>query len=244
MSSVHAYIVSILAVDIHRVYLTYGKLVWYLKDSALTAAAYDFLLAVPDWLVIKKWRRLLWSRVRGPRVLDVGAGTGLNVPYYRPELNITALDIGEHFIQRARHRAQRREVPVEFVQGNVQALPFTDGSFDTVVSTFLFCSVDNPRLGLLELQRTLKPGGLLLLLEHVGTKGRLGKAMNVLSGPLYRLTGDHIARDTETLVREAGFQEVSIYPLLLDVVKLIGAEKRRSGQGRADCDFTRRILCW
>lgn len=196
-----------------------------MKDTPRAAAYYDLILSPFERLAIHKWRRLLWSRIRGHRVLEVGTGTGMNIPHYPPNLHITALDKGEHFLKRARNRARHLNKPVDFVRGDVQSLPFHDKTFDTAVSTFLFCSVDNPTRGLTELHRVLKPGGLLLMLEHGVSRGRLGKLMNYLSEPLYLMTGDHIARDTEALSQKAGFVEVESKPLLLDVVKIVSAKK-------------------
>jgi phosphatidylethanolamine/phosphatidyl-N-methylethanolamine N-methyltransferase len=196
-----------------------------LKNTPRAAAGYDLFMSPLDRVLLHKWRRFLWSRVRGPQVLEVGVGTGLNIPHYPAGLHITALDKGEHYLERARGRAGRLNKSVYFLQGDVQALPFADQVFDTVLSSFLFCSVQDPHQGLRELHRVLKSGGQLLLLEHGASRGLLGRFMNALSEPLYRLTGEHIARDTEALVQETGFLDVQRTPFLLDVVKLVSAEK-------------------
>lgn len=185
-------------------------------------------MSLMDLLLVNRWRRLLWSQVKGPLVLEAGVGTGLNIPYYRADCRVTALDRGAQFLARARSRVRGKSVQVEFVRGDVQDLPFSSGTFDTAVATFLFCSVEQPVRGLLELHRVLKPGGLLLLLEHCRSGGDMGRIMNLFSEPFYRLSGDHIARDTETLVHSAGFRSVTSRPLLLDVVKIIRALKEYS----------------
>lgn len=196
-----------------------------IKDTARTAAIYDRFMSLSDLLLVKRWRRALWEQVEGPLVLEAGVGTGLNIPHYRAGFRVIALDRGEHFLARARKRARGNPAAVEFVRGDVQDLPFPGATFDTAVSAFLFCSVKQPERGLRELHRVLKPGGLLLLLEHCRSSGGLGRVMDLLAGPFYRLSGDNIAVHTETLVRRAGFRCVTASPLLLDVVKIIRARK-------------------
>jgi len=108
----------------------------------------------------------------------------------------------------------------------VQYLPFPESTFDSTVTTFLFCQLANPLRGLQELQRVLKPGGQLLMLEHVRPKGKLDNLVSALSGPIYRLTGEQIAHDTDIFAKEAGFINVTNRPLLLNVVKIIEAKKQ------------------
>jgi ubiquinone/menaquinone biosynthesis C-methylase UbiE len=114
-----------------------------------------------------KWREELWARVEGECILEVGVGTGKNFPYYPSGRDITALDISPNMLERAVRRARDLGVDVELVEGDAQALPFEDNSFDSVVTTFVFCSVPDPVQGLRELRRVLKPGGQLIMLEHV-----------------------------------------------------------------------------
>ncbi len=188
---------------------------------------YDTVLLPFEFLAIRRWRRLLWSQAEGYKILEAGAGTGLNIPFYPPGREITLLDRDEAGLQKARQRARKRGLQVEFVQENVESLPFPDARFDTAVASFLLCSVQNPRQALSELHRVLKPGGQLLLLEHVRSTGLTGYLLEVLSWPLYRLFEEHIARDTENHVRQAGFRQLFVQPLCGDVVKLIRAEKAR-----------------
>jgi phosphatidylethanolamine/phosphatidyl-N-methylethanolamine N-methyltransferase len=196
-----------------------------MQDTARTAAIYDRFMSLIDPLLVRRWRRILFSQVRGPRVLEAGVGTGLNIAYYRADWRVTALDRGAHFLARARRRARSRPVEVEFVRGDVQELPFPAAAFDCAVAAFLFCSVQRPEEGLRELHRVLRPGGLLLLLEHCRAAGGLGRVMDRLANPFYRLSGDSIARDTAALVHRAGFRSVAARPLLRDVVKIIRAVK-------------------
>ncbi len=192
-----------------------------------SALLYDTVLLPFELLAIRRWRRLLCSQVEGFRILEAGAGTGLNIPFYPAGKRITLLDCNETCLQKARQRARKRDLRVDVVQGDVEELPFPDGGFDTVVATFLLCSVQNPQQGLVEIHRVLKPGGQLLLLEHVRSTGLTGQLMEFLSRPLYRLFAEHIARDTEDDVRRAGFRQLFVQPLCGDVVKLIHGKKAR-----------------
>ncbi len=195
-----------------------------IKDSAFTAAVYDFFLRPFESLLIQKWRRQLWEGVKGPRVLEAGVGTGLNIAHYSSDYHVTAVDLNESFLQRAYRKAKGKPVQVEFVLADVKSLPFPDHSFDTAVSTFLFCQLPDPMPGLTEIKRVLKPNGVLLMLEHVRPQGRLGGVISSLSGPLYLLTGEQIAHNTEGFTTTAGFTNVTSETLFGNMVKLIRAE--------------------
>jgi ubiquinone/menaquinone biosynthesis C-methylase UbiE len=166
----------------------------------------------------------LWRRVRGPLVLEVGVGTGKNMPYYPPAATVTAVDIAPRMLDVARARAAHLGLAIDLHEADAQALPFPDASFDTAVATFVFCSVPNPVLGLCEISRVLKPGGQILLLEHVLThKPVLRQLMRLLSPLVVRAMGANINRETVANVRCAGFADVHAEDRVLDIVKLIEA---------------------
>jgi len=170
------------------------------------------------------WRADLWSRVEGNRVLEVGAGTGINFPFHPAEAEVAALDVSSKMLAVARGHSAQSAARVQFVLGDVQDLPWASGSFDTVVGTFVFCSVPDALRGLQEVRRVLRPGGRLLLLEHVISSRRwLAALMRLLDPVMARLAGAHIARDTIDNVQSAGFVDVIAWPLVLDVVQHIEA---------------------
>lgn len=174
------------------------------------------------------WRHRLWSLVKGPTVLEIGVGTGKNLSYYPPNLTMTAIDLTPGMLERARRRASALGVDVSLQFGDAQQLDFPDDTFDQVLATFVFCSVPDPVLGLREAARVLKPGGRLLLLEHVRAAPPLvGALMDLLNPVVVRMMGANINRRTVENVRRSGLQLAQVEELGLGgIFKLIVAEKQ------------------
>ena len=191
------------------------------------ARFYDLEQALGECLVFGRLRRELWSRVpNDARILEVGAGTGVNMAHYPKAASVTAIDISERMLERAKAHAERLERAVDLELMDAQRLTYDDGSFDVVVATFVFCSVPDPVAGLREARRVLRPGGQLLLLEHVRSGNALvGKIMDWLTAVVVRVTGANINRRTVENVRLAGFDNVAVGSHLLNIVKLIEARK-------------------
>ena len=151
-------------------------------------------------------------------------GTGKNMPYYPEGLKVTAIDLSPRMLEQAKARATREGVNVELLEADAQALPFSDASFVAAVATFVFCSVPDPILSLSELRRVLVPGGQLLLLEHVlSHKPLLGTLMRLVNPLTLNMSGANIDRETVENVRRAGFVDLQVEELWLDIVKLIEA---------------------
>ena len=202
------------------------------RNTTRTRARYDRLAPIYDRMEgraerrFRPWRELLWQRAREARVLELGVGTGKNFPYYPSAADVTAVDLSPKMLERARQRAARTGARVTLQLADAQALPFPDATFDTVVATFVFCSVPDPVLGLREAYRVLKPGGQLLLLEHMLSANRLLRPLMHAANPLVvRLMGANINRETVRNVERAGFKLRRIDDLMGDIVKLIEAEK-------------------
>ena len=157
------------------------------------APIYDGMLLIGESR-FKPWRKKLLREARG-RILEIGIGTGQNVLFYPPGSEVTGLDIAYGMLARARVKAERRGFPVRLAVGDVLRLPFFDDSFDTVVSTFVFCSVPDPVGGLRELRRVCKPDGRILLLEHVRIdRPVIGPLMDLLNHLTVRVAGEYINR--------------------------------------------------
>lgn len=190
------------------------------------ADRFDRMEAFVEARRMAAWRALLWSQVRGPRVLELGVGTGKNMPYYRPGMHVTAIDLSPRMLEHARRRAADIAADVELRDGDIQQLPFADASFDTVSATFVFCSVPDPVLGLREARRVLVPGGQLLLLEHTLSENRLLRPLMRAANPLVvRMTGANIDRETVRNVEQAGLAAGNVENLWRGIVKLIEANR-------------------
>ncbi len=191
-----------------------------------SALWYDIEEWLPEKLAFRNWRKRLWKLVPGGEVLEVGVGTGRNLPYHGKNMHVTAIDLSPKMLRRAEARAKRDDIPVSLLTMDAQALDFPDAQFDAAAATFVFCSVPDPVLGLSEVRRALKPGGRVYLLEHVlSHKPVLGWLMRHTNNFWRALSGANIARETVANVAAAGFNIVSVENLRLDVVKLIVAEK-------------------
>ena len=166
---------------------------------ATAAWLYDLLMKSLGWLGLDRLRERLVRDARG-RTLEIGSGTGLNLPYYGVGASpLIALDVDRDGLLRARARSPR----ALFVQASVEALPFREATFDTVVSCLVFCSVPDPAAGLNEVHRVLSRSGEVRMLEHVRPAGRfLGWLADRLT-PMWRYVagGCHLNRRTvEALV--------------------------------------------
>jgi ubiquinone/menaquinone biosynthesis C-methylase UbiE len=146
------------------------------------------------------------AELRGD-VLEVGAGTGLNLPRYRSADLLVALEPHRTYSQRLRARAGAAHVPVEVVAGTAEELPFADESFDNVVTTLSLCSVGDLDVALAEIRRVLRPGGALHFLEHVRGEGATARWQDRLT-PIQRRIADgcHLNRDTAAAILQAGFE--------------------------------------
>ena len=169
------------------------------------ATIYDAFEAIVERTGYSRWRKLLWSKVEGTRLLEVGVGTGKNFRYYSPQAEITAIDFSSKMLRRARAKAIKQKVKVSLQQMDVQHLNFEDNTFDTVVGSFVFCSVPDPVRGLMEAKRVCKPGGKIVLLEHVRSANRvLGKLMDLANPLVVRMHGANINRHTVENVAKSG----------------------------------------
>ena len=168
----------------------------------------------------------MWSKVEGKSILEVGVGTGKNFLFYPGDAGITAIDFSEKMLSRARAKAEKQGLKIRLRQMDVQNLEFEDDSFDTVVASFVFCSVPDPVKGLKEVRRVCRPGGKVVLLEHVLSANRiLAWIMNAVNPMVVRVMGPNINRRTVENVANSGLKVERVTDLAAGIFKLIEARK-------------------
>ncbi len=190
------------------------------------APYFEGMEAVMEGLFFKNWRKRLWAKVEGHHILEVGVGTGKNFDYYPKDARITAIDFSEQMLKQAAHKRDRKNINVDLELMDIQSLCFADNSFDTVICSFVFCSVPSAVKGLKEVYRVCKPGGQVLLLEHVlSSNPVIAAVMNLLNPVVVRLFGANINRNTVKNVKACAFTSVHVDEHSGDIIKLIEAGK-------------------
>jgi len=214
------------------------------KGHRWFAATYDLLMRPGD-SVLAPVRQFVAGGASG-LVLEVGCGTGANLPYYDWE-RVESLDATEpdpFMLQRARRRASKLppSARVTFHEAPAEALPFPDAIFDTVVVSLVLCTVDDVEKSLAEVKRVLKGDGVLRLVEHVRGEGLMGRFQDAIQPAWgWCAAGCHPNRRTAEAVRAAGFRldverRFSLTlgaPAFVGLARLAPAERPRVGNGAA-----------
>jgi ubiquinone/menaquinone biosynthesis C-methylase UbiE len=195
-------------------------------DTEIVKQRYDriaFIYDYMDLIVTKKQRIEMLKMVRG-EVLEVGVGTGRNLPLYPPGSSVTGIDISPAMLNKARQRILKSNLNVRLEEMDVQSMPFDNGTFDTVVATCVFCSVPDPVAGLKEVKRVCRHDGQIILIEHVRSETLIGGVIMDLINPInVRIIGNNINRKTVENVQRAGLNIIEVRNLLGRIVKLIRA---------------------
>lgn len=177
--------------------------------SFLIAAIYDRFMQAGEEACVGAWRQELLAETHG-RVLEIGAGTGLNLPHYPDHVTELVLCEPDPNMRRKLERRVRETAPrmsVQIIDAHAEALPFDEGVFDCAVSTLVLCSVHQPSRALGEIRRVLRPDGLFTFLEHVADEDPDRLAWQRRLEPVWkRLAGNcHLQRQTCLSIHEAGF---------------------------------------
>lgn len=191
------------------------------------AGFYD-ILDKPMEMAASKWREKLLSGAKG-KVLEVGIGTGRNIPYYPDNVELTGIDFSPKMVEIARRKAKNRK-NVKILEMDAENMEFNDNTFDTVVTSCVFCSVPNPVQGLKEIKRVCKNGGKIVMLEHVKShKKMVGPLMDAFNFIPLHIYGANINRETYQNLLNAGFKpkQIEVKNLWLDIVKLIRINNKK-----------------
>jgi ubiquinone/menaquinone biosynthesis C-methylase UbiE len=170
------------------------------------SVSYDKQMRFFDRILFKDSRQWVCTRASGD-TLEVAVGTGLNLPFYLAAVRLTGIDLSPAMLDIARNRASKLGRAADLREADAHALPFSDGSFDTVVCTFSLCGIPDERLAIAEMKRVLKPGGALLLADHVaGSTWPVRAVQRLLEVFTVPLGGEHFLRRPSSLVQAEGFE--------------------------------------
>lgn len=198
-----------------------------MEESKIIEKKYNRLSAVYDiveWplekLWIAKWRQRICSGA-AEKVLEVGVGTGKNLRYYPEKAKLTGIDISRGMLDKAIKKSKILRKECSLLLMDAEDMKFDDNSFDTVLCTFILCSVPNPVKTLMEMRRVCKPNGRILMMEHVLSKNRYIALWQNIHAPLIRwVSGVNVNRDTAGNIRKAGLDMLKEENLALkDVFK-------------------------
>ena len=184
---------------------------------------YDLVEGIPDLLGVRRLRQRLLEQASGI-ILEVAVGTGKNLPCYPSSSQITAVDLSEKMLHGARKRADRLSLNAAFIVTDAEALPFSDKSFDTVVSSLTTCTFPNPVIALQEMGRVCRPGGRILLLEHGRSEREwIGRWQDRKAGRHAKQLGCHWNREPLKLVRQAGLKVIQAQRVFFGIFHQIEA---------------------
>ena len=189
---------------------------------------YDWLESILNLLGLSRLRRILLRRASG-KVLEVAVGTGKNLPYYPRDCRIIALDLSSEMLRVARNRSAKLSLQVSFLVADAETLPFSDKSFDTVVSSLSTCTFPDPVAALEEMARVCRPEGRVFLLEHGRSDNEwLGRWQDRHADQFAKASACHWNREPLDMVRKAGLEVNGARRFFLGIFHQIQAAPRSS----------------
>jgi ubiquinone/menaquinone biosynthesis C-methylase UbiE len=189
------------------------------------AAKYDRQISFFERILFGDGCALLCSQAHG-QVLELACGTARNLPFYKNEIELTGIELSPQMLAIGRQRAEELGHPADLRLGDVQALDFPDESFDTVTCTLGFCTIPDTRGAAAEAFRVLRPGGQLLLLEHVRSPVPTVRGGQRLLDPLaVRFEADHLLREPVDYLPGVGFEIDEVKRSKSGIVERLRAHK-------------------
>ncbi|MEV8211246.1 class I SAM-dependent methyltransferase [Streptomyces sp. NPDC079189] len=189
------------------------------------ARSYDRQMAFFDRRMFGDSRTWICSRATG-QVLEVAVGTGLNLPLYPADVQLTGIEWSPTMLDIARRRAEQVGRTAQLREADARALPFPDASFNTVVCTFSLCAIPDDRQAVAEMIRVLRPGGRLLLVDHIVSSAwpvrALQRLLELVTVPL---GGEHFRRRPLGHVQAAGLEVEQRDRFKLGIVERVAARK-------------------
>lgn len=181
------------------------------KNAEMKGTLYDFVTWAAERSVLGPIRRALLSPLRGT-IVEIGAGTGANFKYYGSSAEVLALEPDAAMLRRAAYKLHGCRARITLIQHDDSYLDrLTEGNADAIVVSYVLCSVDDPLATLHRIRRALSPDGVLVVMEHVRSNGRLGNVQDRLTPAWSRIAGGcRLNRNTEGLLSQAGFDTSAI----------------------------------
>jgi len=187
------------------------------------AAHYDRVMRPLERRLIASLRTAAMRETpAGARLLEVGAGTGANFPFYPKGVTATATELSGEMLRQARMKAPPEGVTL--VQSPAERLPFADEAFDAALSTLVLCSVESIGAALAEMRRVVRAGGRVVMIEHVRPPGLLGHVFDAVSLVTVPFLEDHFNRRTAEEAARAGLRVLRVEPHALGIVQFIVCE--------------------
>jgi ubiquinone/menaquinone biosynthesis C-methylase UbiE len=187
---------------------------------------YDRFELPAEKLLFSRIRKKAFRSIHG-KILEIGIGTGKNMPYYPAGAEVTGIDFSAGMLGKAEILLSKLNLQnVKLVKMDAQELKFADNSFDFVISSFVFCTVPDPMKGLSDAYRVLKPGGTAIFIEHMKSRSfLLNIILNLMNLMTVPMTGTYMNRETQKNIENAGFRIESVENRLFDIVRHIKARK-------------------
>lgn len=187
------------------------------------ANVYNFFTGNKDRTKINAWTQRVLDNIEGKDILEIGVGTGKVAYHYPDHLEVIGIDFSTNMLNKAKELVKDKK-NLTLLEMDAQHMSFEDNSFDTVVASCVFCAVPDPVLGMQEMMRVCRPGGKIIMVEHVRSDKKIkGKIMDWLNVITAAVMGEHINRDTENNLKIAGFKQEDIKSdyIFSDIVKFI-----------------------